>query len=279
MRKNTILYWAILLIILNVNNFAYSLTENTSSTSLSSLKVTIIALDVTRKKSHQELATLNKAQNTSQSKEVNEYTVFIDYLAYQIKKYCLQIRTNYGAEALLDIPCKSMNIYNQQSVLDKDMQTSVEKIESLDDEFLNSLGDFDEMLLKEDELIASKMRKERSTTVASSKSSGNGKDRNNKEDSKSTDNGEISNQNSNTSKDGNMQKKSEKDIHSKKGLSPGGNQRKYSKKNINRRKTLDEIDDDIVARQLKEAAEKETNPELKERLWDEYYKYKQKTFN
>ena len=36
-------------------------------------------------------------------------------------------------------------------------------------------------------------------------------------------------------------------------------------------------DDDIVARQLREAAMKETDPELRERLWDEYRKYKQST--
>ena len=33
-------------------------------------------------------------------------------------------------------------------------------------------------------------------------------------------------------------------------------------------------DDDIVARQLRELAENETDPELKERFWDEYRKYK-----
>ena len=33
-------------------------------------------------------------------------------------------------------------------------------------------------------------------------------------------------------------------------------------------------DDDVVARQLREAAEKETDPELREKLWDEYRKYK-----
>jgi len=32
--------------------------------------------------------------------------------------------------------------------------------------------------------------------------------------------------------------------------------------------------DDIVARQLREAAERETDPELRERLWDEYREYK-----
>ena len=33
-------------------------------------------------------------------------------------------------------------------------------------------------------------------------------------------------------------------------------------------------DDDIIARQLREAAEKETDPVLKEKLWDEYKRYK-----
>ena len=36
-------------------------------------------------------------------------------------------------------------------------------------------------------------------------------------------------------------------------------------------------DDDVVARQLREAAEKERDPELKERLWEEYRRYKQGT--
>ena len=33
-------------------------------------------------------------------------------------------------------------------------------------------------------------------------------------------------------------------------------------------------DDDIIARQLREAALTEENPELRERLWDEYRKFK-----
>jgi len=39
----------------------------------------------------------------------------------------------------------------------------------------------------------------------------------------------------------------------------------------------DGSDDDVVARQLREAAEKETDPELKAKLWEEYRKYKQGT--
>ena len=36
----------------------------------------------------------------------------------------------------------------------------------------------------------------------------------------------------------------------------------------------DGSDDDIVARQLREAAMKEDDPELREKLWDEYRAYK-----
>ena len=36
----------------------------------------------------------------------------------------------------------------------------------------------------------------------------------------------------------------------------------------------DARDDDIIARQLREAAMNETDPELKEKLWEEYRRYK-----
>jgi hypothetical protein len=39
----------------------------------------------------------------------------------------------------------------------------------------------------------------------------------------------------------------------------------------------DGSDDDIVARQLREAAENETDPELKAKLWQEYRRYKRGT--
>lgn len=39
----------------------------------------------------------------------------------------------------------------------------------------------------------------------------------------------------------------------------------------------DGSDDDVVARQLREAAEKETDPELKAKLWEEYRRYKRGT--
>ena len=48
-------------------------------------------------------------------------------------------------------------------------------------------------------------------------------------------------------------------------------------KSHDRRGSYSEEDDDIVARQLREAAENETDPELKEKLWKEYEDYKRNT--
>jgi hypothetical protein len=49
-------------------------------------------------------------------------------------------------------------------------------------------------------------------------------------------------------------------------------------KTIPRRKAVGGgSDDDVVARQLREAAEKEQDPVMKEKLWDEYRKYKAST--
>jgi len=90
-----------------------------------------------------------------------------------------------------------------------------------------------------------------------------------------------SNESNKISKDKNDEKVSssegkEKNNRNNSGKSGGktaGTDSKYKHKS----RKIEKVDDDIVARQLREAAEKETDPELKEKLWEEYETYKQKT--
>lgn len=56
------------------------------------------------------------------------------------------------------------------------------------------------------------------------------------------------------------------------GAGPGLDKGKIP--DVKKEDIADSSDDDIVARQLREAAESETDPELKEQLWNEYKKYK-----
>jgi hypothetical protein len=121
----------------------------------------------------------------------------------------------------------------------------VDEVSALDRQLDSSLAEFDEMLLKELDLIraksAEKMRDQKDASET---------EKENKAE-KGKDDGGLA-----------AQDKS----------SEGTEGAKSHPKN-----RYDPKDDDIVARQLREAAEKETDPELREKLWKEYEHYKSNT--
>ncbi len=257
------------------NNFSYQ-----------SLKETILALDHTRTKSQKEIKRLrNNPPSVYNKKQVNEFTVFYEYLSYQINEYCKQIGTDYGQNKLQDLPCD--NSYANQAMLNsenyseqKELKTASEQINELEDEFMVSLGNFDEMLLKEEQEISRTSRKKikdsASQTNKNSKGSISSYQGVEASDKKNT----GKNQSSETSQ--NQEKNKAQQAREKQNRGKGyGMGRAHKNQSANNNKTsdtekrkLDEINDDIVARQLKEAAEKETDPQLKEKLWQEYYRYK-----
>ncbi len=248
MDKKRITCCILLLLILLTNN-VFSLSH--SRQSYQSLKETILALDITKSKSQKKLSALNNEMNKSLS---NEYSVFIQFLSFRIKENCLKIEEYYGVSALAELPCYQSQSSKRQ--LDKTQyETEEEKTQSLDDELMASLGEFDEMLLSEDKKITQTSRK---NSVA-----GEGLQSENELIKKRSNNrSEDDTQNTDKSK-GSVQ------YESKSTKVKNTQTKKYN------RKKLDKINDDIVARQLKEAAEKEKDPVLKEKLWQEYYKYKQ----
>ena len=58
------------------------------------------------------------------------------------------------------------------------------------------------------------------------------------------------------------------------GKGPGAEKDKEDSATADDRKGAEGSDDDVLARQLREAAEREQDPVLKEKLWAEYRKYK-----
>jgi hypothetical protein len=166
-----------------------------------------------------------------------------------------------------------------------------DQVAELDRQLSASLSEFDAMLLKEMETIetesAAKMRDlAQEAAEAAKRLKDKGVDLGGDE-SESTDAGSKQGEQGEEGQEG---KAGEKDASSKEKGSPtkqgddddavassdkskGGGQgptgdrgSRYSKE-----------DDDIVARQLREAAENETDPELKEKLWKEYEEYKRNT--
>ena len=150
-----------------------------------------------------------------------------------------------------------------------------DEVAELDRQLDTSLAKFDGMLLQEMEEIraessgklndlaqeaagAAKRLREKGLDVDTSGSSSSGESRQNSQDrppsDESMESGEGGAGNDNAAKT--------------------GSQRSGEGRTDRNQRRANYEDDDIVARQLREAAENETDPELKEKLWKEYEEYK-----
>ncbi len=206
-----------------INKAAYPITTDLySDYNYKSIVESISALSITRTKYQKKIIKDNKMNK--------EYALFIDFLSFKINDYCQQLLKKYGQSAIKEISsCKIENL-SEKKDKNKQTKTSEEKVESIEDEFTSALGNFDEMILAENDSITHRKKKKKIK----------------------------------------IEKKSaQQSISQIKGKHKQTSTTGYKRKKINK------TDDDIVARQLKEAAEQEKDPKLKEKLWNEYYKYKQ----
>ena len=153
-------------------------------------------------------------------------------------------------------------------------QTSTERTATMDAELNAGLGEFDEMLLREQERVkaaAAKSGAGGGSAAGSGQGDGQGEG----------DSGAEGGQTGAGGESGDMADTGGPPVSRGAGDQPpsgaaggGGSQRGARGQPAD---IPDGSDDDLVARQMREAAEKETNPELKKKLWEEYRKYKQGT--
>ena len=171
-------------------------------------------------------------------------------------------------------------------------QTDAEKIALLDAELGNSLSEFDEKLLREQNELAEKSRaastgqsgdnKEPGAGASAKAGEGQGeKTEGEAKDGTGKKNGESAAESGEKTGDSEQQAQDSADGND----SAGGNDKVASAGSAGGDKTKtsapadipDGRDDDIVARQLREAAENEQDPELRDKLWEEYRNYKNRT--
>ena len=166
-------------------------------------------------------------------------------------------------------------------------EKTVDRLTALDRELEDSLAAFDELLLNELELIraksADKMRDFALEAADAADAAKRLKEKGEARGSSGT-SGEPSGTSGESEQggadryDGAGQKKD-----SSTGTSGYGRKEKRPGKKggtaqtDTRKRDAEAQDDDIVARQLREAAEKETDPEIKEKLWKKYEEYKNST--
>jgi hypothetical protein len=178
-------------------------------------------------------------------------------------------------------------------------QTDDEKIALLDAELGNSLSEFDEKLLREQRELAEKSRsvsasgsgEQRERGEGASGKAGDGDGEGEGEKAAGGSGGEAGESGSESAAggaggDGESERQAESGQQSGTGGEGAeGNERVASAggasgdgRQAGKTSTPADIpdgkDDDIVARQLREAAENEQDPALREKLWEEYRKYK-----
>ncbi len=207
---------------------------------------------------------------------VNENQKIVDNMEAAYSKYQKSAKTTGCSNSIQS----EGNRYTEVPAEEEPDELSV-----LDSELNDSLAEFDEMLLKEMDEIRAKSEnnmkniageaaeaaerlREKGVDVSSSEDDGT-----DEHAQKSQSEGEIKDREQGEDEleqGGSYSKVPVTD--SRDGKSRSDDDATYSKQD--RKSHSSAQDDDIVARQLREAAEKETDPELKKKLWKEYEDYK-----
>ncbi len=153
-------------------------------------------------------------------------------------------------------------------------EQAVDEVAALDKEFNESLAKFDDKLLKEmDEIRAESAKKLQDLAQEAADAAKRLRDKGLDVDSDRAKSSQETDGQKQTS-DGDPEKGKTKDTADTDTASQDDARKGGQGSSAEDRGRADTEDDDIVARQLREAAENETDPELKEKLWKEYEEYK-----
>jgi hypothetical protein len=205
----------------------------------------------------------------------HEFKRYLGDLGLRISEQCREVLHRYPGVDREQLPCDAMNAAAGPPGDPASEETPQEEIASLDAALADGLGEFDEMLLTEQRKIAS--RAPRSGGVSGGGSDGNeggsgqegegGEAGGDGEGEESTAQGGAE-QGASTGEESTERRKGA----GKSGSGMGSGSGKGG--NVPPADVPDGKGDDVVARQLREAAMKEQDPELRRKLWDEYKRYK-----
>jgi hypothetical protein len=205
--------------------------------------------------------------------EADDYRAYIRRLQERLAKKCARL-TAAGVALPAEVSCPQEGIRVAPAAIDQQReQTPAEATSALDAKLGAGLGEFDQRLLVEQERVKAKASKSAgagagaggggagagSGTTAAGAGGGTARE---------TATGPSSGA-SGSASDGSRERPAPGTAGG-----PGGGQTTASSAPPD---IPDGSDDDVVARQLREAAETETDPELKKKLWEEYRKYKKGT--
>ncbi len=216
--------------------------------------------------------------------EASDYAAYVAHLQRRVAEDCAALSgADVPAPSEMSCPRFEATAAIRSAAIDQTAeQSNQERIAGLDVELESGLAEFDELLLREQEKVNAAAPRSASDSGmgGGAGEDGNGADGNgggakstasSDRNAGETEAGSVSNTGGIESQDG--------DATDRISAGAGGGSEKTPPRGATRQPPgiPDGSNDDVVARQLREAAEKESDPELKKKLWEEYRKYKQGT--
>ena len=214
--------------------------------------------------------------------EAADYAAYIARLQRRVFEDCQSVLA-LGASYPDDLPCQAgvPSVTGSADIAMQAERTAEEQVAALDAMLMAGLGEYDERLLREQERIKAAAPNTNSDTGGGdgSGSEGGGADGEGEGEGENGTEGDAGDQGRNSGGvAGNGQQtgatggqRQGGPVDSSQGSGDAGNESDQPAD------IGDGSDDDVVARQLREAAEQETDPELKAKLWEEYRRYKRGT--
>jgi hypothetical protein len=259
---------------------------STANAKLEKARENLRISQATEKRIAAELEQLKKS-GTASAEDIRDYEIYHERVQAMVAENRKIVQKMEAAAARhssdQQTPSNAAASGKQEKLMDPDIpeEQTRDEVATLDRELNASLNEFDEKLLREldtirdesadkmrdlaEEAAAAAKRLRKRLKEAESEGSG-GNDQEKSESSEDADPAETDKQAGKRAETAGSGQETASD-----GSSRGGG--KGPQKDQPRRHEGAE-DDDIVARQLREAAENETDPVLKEKLWKEYEEYK-----
>jgi len=214
-----------------------------------------------------------REQGTLGDAETADYADYLARLRERVSQDCLMLdRADIRLPEDLPCPASLSGVAKPASIDQRSEQTSAERTATMDAELNTGLGEFDEMLLLEQERVkaaAPRSADGGSGGAGSGQSGGQGEGDSGAEGGQTGDAGESG------GVTGSGEQPASGGVGDRPPSGAAGGSGTQTGASGQAADIPDGSDDDLVARQMREAAEKETNPELKKKLWEEYRKYKQ----
>jgi hypothetical protein len=210
--------------------------------------------------------------------EASDYAAYVARLHRLVAEDCAELAlAGVSLPSELGCPRLTPNLLVPPPIDQATEQTPDEQLAALDAELMGGLGDFDEMLLREQDRVRAKAPM---SDAGGAGGGGAGSGDGSGEGSGEGDAGAAGGAEGESAESGEGTEASQGTGGANAGMG-GRESGPRAQRDGRKRGAPGNIpngdDDDVVARQLREAAEKETSPELKAKLWEEYRKYKEGT--